>query len=115
MTRRIFLSIIFCALAVSPAYALTLEWDRNSEPDVKEYGVFMCSVPGCTVVMSPATRIGTVSQPLAGVKPTWPIAPNTQGVLAVNARDFSQNESGLSVAVFFDAVAPGIPANLVLK
>jgi hypothetical protein len=97
------------------AQALTLEWTRNTETDMKDYGVYSCSTVGCTVVVSPATQVATVPQPLVGVVPSWPIPAGTQGRIGVTARDTSLNESALSVTIPFDAVAPSIPVNPVLK
>lgn len=96
------------------AHALTLEWDRNVD-DAVSYGVYGCFVKGCTVLRSPATLVAVVPQPGAGTVPSWSVTPGKEGALAVTARDAALNESPLSVSVFFDAVAPSIPANPVLK
>jgi uncharacterized membrane protein YdcZ (DUF606 family) len=100
---------------VGTAHALTLQWDRNVESDVKDYGVYACFVKGCAVVKSAATLQTFVGQSVVGSFPIWPLPPGIEGAVVVTARDTSLNESGLSVSVFFDAAAPSIPVNPVLK
>ena len=97
--------------------AATLEWDRNPESDMKDYLVYACFTPNCVLVKSPSTLQPTpVVQPALGVKPSFVIdLSNKQGFIGVSARDQSNNESGLSVPLPFDQVAPSIPANLILR
>lgn len=107
----VFLIVFF----IGKAHALTLQWDRNVESDVKDYGVYACFVKGCAVVKSTATLQTFVGQSVVGSFPIWPLPPGIEGAVSVTARDTSLNESGLSVSVFFDAAAPSIPVNPVLK
>ncbi|MDP2381248.1 MAG: hypothetical protein Q8N00_00430 [Nitrospirota bacterium] len=102
---------------VGSADAATVEWDRNSESDLQDYQVWACFAPNCIVVKSPATlQPGTVAQPAAGVKPSYVInITGREGAVAISARDRSLNESGLSVSVPFDLVAPSIPVNLIFR
>lgn len=111
------IAIIIGVFFAGLAEAATLEWDRNSESDMKDYQVWACFTPSCVVIKSASTlQPGTVAQPGVGVKPTYVIdLTNKEGGIAVSARDQSLNESGLSVPTPFDKVAPGIPANPMLK
>lgn len=99
------------------AQAAVLEWDRNSEPDMLDYQVWMCFTPSCVVVKAPAMlQPGTVAQPAAGVNPSVVIdLAGREGAVAISARDRALNESGLSVAVPFDRSAPLVPVNPRLR
>lgn len=104
-------------LVAGQVSAATLEWDRNTEPDMKDYAVWACFTPSCVVIKSATTlQPGLVSQTVSGVKPTYQLAiEGKEGAVAVSARDQSLNESGLSVPLPFDARAPQTPAGLILK
>lgn len=102
-------------LSPLPAFALTAEWERNTEPDMKEYAVYMCETKGCTVSQTPIMQKAVVPHPLQGVKPTWPVPDNKEGAIAVSARDASGNESPLSNVVPFDSLKPLTPAGLAVK
>lgn len=110
---------LLCALAlVFPVSALaaTLEWDRNGENDMKDYQVWACFLPNCTVLKLPGNLMGVVSQPAVGVKPSFALdLADKEGTISVSARDLSTNESGLSVPLNFDKVAPLTPANTTLR
>ncbi len=109
------LAAVICAPML--AMAATLDWDRNSEPDMKDYQVYACFTPSCVVIKS-ATMIqpGTVLQPAVGVKPSYVIdVAGKEGSVAVTARDQSLNESPLSVPVPFDQKAPDSPKNPALR
>lgn len=97
--------------------AATLEWDRNLEPDMKDYLVYACFTPSCVLVKSLTTlQVGPVLQTATGIRPSFVIdLTNRQGNIAVSARDQSNNESGLSVSVPFDQVSPSIPVNPMLR
>lgn len=99
------------------AEAATLDWDRNAEADMQDYQVWACFTPSCVVIKSPAMlQPGTVVQPAAGVRPSYIIdIAGREGAVAISARDRSLNESGLSVPVPFDRVAPLNPANPTLR
>lgn len=101
----------FVLLLVTLAGATTLQWDRNTEPDMKEYKVYTCAPVPCTVIASQAKRVGIVPQPTVGAIPQFVFPPLTEGMVAVTASDTSGNESGLSVSIPFDAKPPAIPAN----
>jgi len=117
MLKRMLWASAVVVLCVSVASAATLEWDRNSEPDMKDYQVWACFTPSCVVIKSPTMlQPGAVLQPAVGVKPSYAIdLTNKEGSVAISARDKSLNESGLSVPVPFDGVAPSNPQNPVLK
>ena len=101
------------AVCVNGAFAEKLEWDRNAEADMKEYGVYFCTPnPTCTVVQNAASLLFTVPQTAIGIKPTATIPANTTGKFAVSAKDLTGNESTLSASVPFDPTAPQVPANL---
>lgn len=89
------------------AYAQSLTWNANTETDMKDYGVYSCSTVGCTVVKSSAMFKGYVNHPTVN----FLLTPGTQGSIAVTARDLALNESGLSVSIPFDLVAPQAPVN----
>lgn len=98
------------------ASAATLTWDRNAEDDMKDYQVYACFTPGCTVAKTPAMLQATIAQPAAGVKASSVIdLTGKSGTAAISARDLSLNESGLSVSVPFDKQAPSIPATPTLQ
>lgn len=123
MKRILFFALLVSALA-SPAFAqaVTFEWNRNAETDMKDYKMYACFTLGCTVVKDPVNLIGTILQTAAGVKPTlaYTIGPRA-GAAAVTARDTSNNESGLSAPVSFnqlpvpDATAPSPPTGLIIR
>jgi len=99
-------------LGIVQAQAATLQWDRNTEADMKEYEVYTCTPnPTCTVLQTVATRVGVVQQPAVGVIPSFPLAPGTEGKVAVSASDVTGNESGLSVSIPFDSKGPLPPVN----
>jgi hypothetical protein len=106
---------LFAVLALftitAPAFAGTLQWDRNTEADMDHYNVYACLVPGCTVLQSSAMKLpNAIVQPAAGIVPSTPL-PVGEGVVAVSAVDHAGNESGLSVSIPFDAKAPAVPVN----
>lgn len=114
MKRFMFVMMVILMLAGN-AYAVTLEWDRNTESDMRDYHVYACYTKGCTVAQSPANHIGTVVQTIVGVKPTYILPPDKEGTAAVSALDTSGNESPLSNTVPFDSLKPKAPASLVAK
>lgn len=111
--RLVLTSLSFMLCLTSPSLAATLEWDRNAEPDMKEYQIWACFTPSCVLVKSASTlQPGTITQPAVGVTPRYVIdLVGMEGSLAVSARDLAMNESGLSVPVNFDQRAPTVPSN----
>lgn len=109
----LFLSLTILVLA-GPAFALTATWQKNVEPDMKDYGVYMCFTKGCTVVKNLAMFQSYVSH-VAGVNPSYPIPPSIEGAMAISARDLSLNESGVTVSVPFDQVGPQVPATPIVQ
>lgn len=108
----IFAAICTLTLWSAPADAKDLLWDRNTESDMQDYQVWGCQTANCVVIKTQANLLATVPQVPVGTVPKWTLpATMTQGSLAVSARDNSLNESGLSVPVPFDLVAPVVPAN----
>ena len=105
--------VIFVGLCLtSPTNAKDLTWDRNIEPDMQDYQVWACQTANCVVLKTQSNLVGVVPQPAQGTAPKWTLpATFTVGSLAISARDQSLNESGLSVPVPFDQVAPAVPAN----
>lgn len=101
-------------LTVSEAFALTATWQKDTETDMKDYGVYMCFTKGCTVVKN-LTMFQSYVSHVATVNPSFPIPPNTEGTVAVTARDLSGNESALSVPVPFDQAAPPPPVSLTVQ
>lgn len=97
--------------------AATLDWQPNSEPDMKDYQVWGCFTPNCVVIKTQAMLLGTVPH-VAGstARPSFVVdIANKEGALAVSARDQSLNESPLSVPRPFDRVAPAAPPQPELK
>jgi hypothetical protein len=80
---------------------------------MKDYQVWACFTPSCVVIKSPGMlQPGTVNQPAVGVIPQYILdTTNKVGSVAISARDQTLNESVLSVAVPFDALAPAAPVN----
>jgi hypothetical protein len=98
-------------LIVSPSFALTASWQPNTEPDMKEYGIYACKVKGCTVQRDISQRIATVPHPTV----KWALTPDLiEGSLALTAIDTSGNESPLSNQAPFDLQAPKIPAGVLV-
>ena len=93
-------------LSATPAFALTATWKANSEPDMKEYVVYMCKSKGCVVQQVASEQVAVVAH---STNPSWVLPNNIEGSLAVSARDTSGNESGLSNQVPFDGLAPKAP------
>jgi len=87
--------------------AQVLTWDKNTEPDMKDYGVYSCEVSGCLVTKTPTMLRGYVNHPTV----TFPLPLGKEGSIAVTARDVSGNESGLSVSIPFDLAPPKVPVN----
>lgn len=108
-----FLLLTLLVLAC-PAFALTATWQKNTETDMKDYGVYMCFTKGCTAVKNAAMFQSYVSH-VAGVNPSYPIPPNIEGAVAISARDLSLNESGVTVSVPFDQVGPQVPATPIVQ
>ena len=101
------LALAFMLLIPFTLYAQSLTWDVNTEADMKDYGVYSCVPVGCLVVKSAAMLKGYVIHPTV----TFILPPGTQGSIAVTARDTALNESGLSVSIPFDLLAPKAPVN----
>lgn len=95
------------------AEAATLAWDRNSESDMDHYNLYGCFTAGCTVAQNNTMKqAGTVLQTPTGTIPSVVVTiTGKTGNYAVSASDASGNESGLSVPVPFDALAPSAPIN----
>lgn len=106
--KRILL-VVSCLLCSTPAFALTATWKANSEPDMKEYVVYMCKVKGCTVQQNPTQQVAVVPHSAA---PSWILPNQIEGTLAVSAKDQDGNESGLSNQVPFDSLAPASPSSV---
>ena|SRR3990167_2745787 len=106
------LLVLLSWLLVTPAWAAPptkLLWDRNTEIDMLEYGVYSCS---SSAVCVPNTKIGTVPQPAIGSIPEFALPVNTQGRVGVIAVDLVGNESGQSNVVSYDKQSPPNPQNL---
>lgn len=110
--KRVCSVFMMLMMFTSSAFALTASWTPNTEPDMKEYGVYACKVKGCIVEKVPAQRIATVQHPT--VKWVFP-TDLVEGTLAVSALDDVGNESGLSNQVPFDLQAPKNPAGVLVE
>ena len=114
-----FVRTLVCCLSLlsaGPTLAATLDWDRNAEPDMKDYQVYGCFTANCVLIKSSSTLLGTVVQTASGVRPSMAVlTAGKEGSLGVVARDQSLNESGLSVPLNFDQVAPQSPVGLTLR
>lgn len=102
-------------LISSQAFALTAEWNRNVETDMKEYAMYLCEGATCTPLKTAAMKVATIPQPTVGIVPTWKMPDGKVGAIAVTAIDQSGNESVLSNVVRFDTATPGTPTGLILK
>lgn len=109
------LLVLTVLVFAGPAFALTATWNKNTETDMKDYGVYMCFTKGCIVVKSTAMLQSYVSHAASVLTPSFPIPLNAEGTVAVTARDLMGNESVLSVSVPFDQVAPPPPASLTVQ
>ena len=114
-TVKYILLLLLLVLLPIPALAATLSWDRNSEPDMKDYQVRQCLIAGCTVALTDPV-IAVVLQPAIATRPSVAIdIAGKTGAFTVSARDATLNESGLSVQVPFDQQAPLTPVNPTLQ
>lgn len=110
--------IVLCLLGLSSVYAATLVWDRNPEPDMKQYHVYVCKTAGCTETGSGLDWIATVPHPAVGVIPSHVLPDNVHGGVAVIAENLAGLMSGVSVTLPFttvQALPPGPPKNLRLQ
>lgn len=106
---------VLCSLVLAgTAEAATATWAKNTESDMKDYGVYMCFTKGCAADKSAANLQSYVSHS-ATVNPSFPIPANTEGGVSVSARDTAGNESGVTVTVPFDQAAPKTPASLTVQ
>lgn len=109
---------ILCAVMLAvpvTASAITYVWDRNTEADMASYSFYACTTPGCTPSKN-TTPVGVIPQTAVGVLPTFDYnISSIEGAVAVTAKDKTGNQSGLSVLVPFDRVAPAAPVNLGLQ
>jgi len=86
----------------STAWASTLTWEANSEPDLAGYRVYRCSELPCTP-KSGATPVAVVGKNKTRLNIE---TPTKIQYYFITAYDFAQNESGASnVAVFKPAPA----------
>lgn len=105
----------FFLLISTQAFALTAEWNRNAESDMKEYRMYLCEGLACTVQKVPGQLVGTIPQVAASVIPQWVMPDGKIGAISVTAVDTSGNESPLSNVVTFDTLTPGAPTGLTVK
>jgi hypothetical protein len=75
----------------------TLTWNRNSEPDVVSYCVYLNGL-----------QVGSIAQTPVDVRPQWMIPATMSGSLAVAAVDSNKNMSPLSNPVVLNPVDPRI-------
>src|SRR5437016_8126425 len=88
--------------------ATNFAWDRNVEPDILQYNVWICTTgPACF----PDTKIGSVPQTAVGLVPKFPIPANQTGNANITAVNTSGNESAGSNVVPFNRLAPSAPAH----
>ena len=98
----------------------TLEWDRGTEPDLKEYRVWLCYVKDCVVNRTGNTVYATVPQTPLGTKPSTALPANTEGQATVDAGDQTGNRSSVGPRVPFstiplDITAPAPPTGIVTR
>jgi hypothetical protein len=95
------------AMAFGASFDVDLAWDRNTEPDMKEYKIYRTDG-----ARAPA---GTVNHPTTSIKISVTIPDGTEGAVKFVATAVDQvgNESGDSNEVSrpFDYRAPDAPAN----
>jgi len=53
-------------LLSSQAFALTAEWNRNAETDMKEYCMYLCEGVTCTPTKIASMKVATIPQPAPG-------------------------------------------------
>lgn len=110
--KSLLISLVLCLAFAVSADAASLLWDRNTEADMDHYNVYACFTSGCTVLQNSAMKQGpSIAQTPIGSVPSWTLPTGQEGKVAVSAVDNATNESGLSVALPFDAKAPSIPVN----
>lgn len=110
-------TLVVCVALLFPvsAYALTAEWVRNPETDMREYNMYLCEGLTCAPTRTAAMKVATIPQPVVGAVPSWRMPDNKVGAIAVTAVDQSGNESPLSNVVRFDTVTPGAPTGIILR
>ena len=89
---------VFVILWSGTAWAATLTWEANSEPDLAGYRVYQCSALPCTAKSgaSPVAMVGKNETSLNIGTPS-----RTQYYF-ITAYDYAQNESGASNVVVFN-------------
>lgn len=111
--------VLFVLLCAAPAFALDLIWTRNTEPDMKQYHVYLCKSKGCTATDLGALWVAAVPQPTAGVVPKFTLPANVEGAVALTAENQSGLFSGVSVSLPFSTmpvpVKPAVPSGLKLQ
>ena len=105
------LSLVVGCLTVESAYASELQWNRNTEDDMKQYHVYVCKVRGCTATNIGADWMATVPQvPVTQPTVRWTIPAGIDGGATVTAEDLSANMSAAAVPVNFTTVPNTPPA-----
>jgi hypothetical protein len=104
----LFVCVFFGVLA-APTFARDATWTRNTEPDMKQYRVWLCKVAGCVVQRTNNTPFALVEQTPLDVTPSVTIPDDLAGDAAVDAVDQAGNASPLSNHASFSVVLPDLP------
>ena len=112
--KKLLITLLLWGVA-APAFAAHLEffWARNTETDMKDYQFYSSPVTPC--VPATNTLLATVPQPASGTEVKLDVPHGLQGFACVTARDLSNNESGVSNTVPFDAKSPIVPGGLGVR
>lgn len=98
------------------ALTAELQWDRNTEEDMKQYHVYICKVKGCVASDIGADWMATIPQvPATQPRVTWTIPIGIDGGATVTAEDVAGNTSKPAVPINFSTVPnlpPAAPLNL---
>ena len=109
VTLRIYRATAMAAVLIlwgGPAWAATLTWNANSEPDVAGYRVYQCSQQPCGRTAATATLLATLGKVTSFNIGT----PVVVQYYVITAYDFVNNESSeSSVTTYTPAGAPPPP------
>jgi len=99
-----------CSKSVEATHKV-LAWDRNTEPDMKEYRVYQCATTPCAASGTPfATVIHTGTPAFFSTS-----IPDTDQFYVVYAVDTALNVSAPSSTVQANLLAPASPSNVRIQ
>ncbi len=108
--KLVSLLLVLLCLAPVPASALEIFWNRNVEPDMDRYHVYLCRTKGCSVDAIGQLWIAEIPQPPESATEVvyGPLPNNIEGAVCVTAMDRSGLNSACSAPLVFSTL-PDLP------